>query len=369
MFEFVSLTIINVKRRNFLLAAAAAGLGYLVGASFKRPTSPIKRPKGNQVSWKMITSWPAGAPGTGRTAERLAHRIRDLTQGQLTIRVYPAGTLVGALEVFDAVQRGTAELGHSASFFWQGKIPSAAYYTTVPFGLSPLAHHAWLRHGGGQDLWNRAYADFGLRAYAAGNTGSSMGGWFKQPLAEHADHPLRGLKIRMPGLAGRVMHRLGALPVTLPPGEIFEALRSGLVDAAELLGPWHDRAYGMQRAAKHYYYPGFHEPNGSAECLINQKALAALPKEWQVAIEAACQSENIISLSESTHFNAVALARLVKDDAVILHQYPDPLLRQLKEATDAVLADLAREGALARQIYASYRGAQELTASWRSVQL
>ena len=317
----------------------------------------------------MVTSWPAGAPGTGRTAQRLADRIRALTDGQLDIRVYPAGTLVGPLEVFDAVQRGTAELGHSASFFWQGKIPSAAYYTTVPFGLPPLAHHAWLRHGGGQDLWNRAYADFGLRAYAAGNTGPSMGGWFKQPLADHLADPLRGLKIRMPGLAGRVMRRLGAIPLILPPGEIFEALRSGVVDAAELLGPWHDRAYGMQKAAKHYYYPGFHEPNGSAECLINQDAFANLTNESQTAIESACQSENIISLSESTHFNALALDKLVKDDGVTLHKYAPALLARLKKETDTVLADLAAEGALARQIYNSYRKAQELTASWRAVQI
>ncbi len=378
-----------MKRRKFLTAAAitvAAGVGYLLGArSLPSKSQPLTKPKPPatdaksggtkdtqkhiKLRWKMITSWPKDAPGTGRTAQRLADRISALTGGRLTAEVYPAGALVGPLEVFDAVRLGTAELGHTASFFWQGKTPSAAYFTTVPFGLSPTAHQAWLEHGGGQELWDRLYANFGLRAFAAGNTGPSMGGWFKRPLDATVQNPLKGLRMRMPGLAGLVVRQLGAIPVTLAPGEVFTSLRGRLIDAAELLGPWHDRAYGLHKAAKYYYYPGFHEPNGSAECLINKNAYASLPQDLQFAVKAACLAENILGLSESEHHNAIALDQLVAEEGVILRKYPDKLLKELRNATGDVLGDLAKSDELADAIYKSYNRAQQIANTWNTMKL
>ena len=340
-----------------------AALGLAIGSSYASQHQPKKKAG---KKWRMVTSWPAGAPGTGQTAERLAKRIVQLSQQELTIEVYAAGNLVGPFEVFDSVARGTVEMGHSASFFWAGKSPLTAFWTAVPFGLNPAQHHAWLYEGGGQELWDQLYGDFGLRAFAAGNSGPSMGGWFKKPLT---DKGLRGLKMRMPGLGGRVVKELGALPVSVAPGEIFQSLQSGALDAAEYLAPWQDRSFGLHKAARYYYYPGFHEPNGSAECLINRKAFSELPSHLKEVIVAACQAENIRGLSESDWYNALSLEQLTKKEGVQLKAYSPQLLRNLKDASNQVLAELAGDSELARRIYQSYRRAQELTTGWSLMHL
>ncbi len=217
-----------IKRRTFLGVAGAAAVAPLSAAT--RIDARFK--------WRMITSWPNNSPGPGLTANRLAERITAMSGGRLTVKVYGAGDLVPALEVFDAVSRGAAELGHTASFFWQGKFKASVFFTAVPFGLTPAEHAAWIYHGGGQALWDELYADLGLRAFMAGNTGMSMGGWFKRELTDLSD--LKGLKYRIPGLAGEVLRRLGGVPVVVPPGEIFSALQAGVVDGAEFLFHFHD---------------------------------------------------------------------------------------------------------------------------------
>ena len=350
-----------MRRRTLLKTAlvglAAIGLKDLV-------TKPVHAAQ-DKRKWRMVTSWSEGAPGTGQVAERLAKRISILSQQELTIEVYAADKLVGPFEVFDAVSRGTVELGHSASFFWSGKSPLSAFWTSVPFGLNPTQHHAWLYEGGGQELWDQLYGDFGLRGFAAGNSGPSMGGWFKKPLTAKG---FRGLKMRMPGLAGRVVKELGALPVSVAPAEIFQSLQSGALDSAEFLAPWQDYAYGLHKAASYYYYPGFHEPNGSAECLINRKAYESLPQHIKEVIISACQAENVRGLSESHWYNAVSLERLTKTQGVELRAYDPQLLRQLKEASEQVLIEVGSGSDLARRIYQSYSRAKDLTARWSSMQ-
>lgn len=353
-----------MRRRTLLKSVLATvatmgALGALKGLAVK----PSYAAEGKR-RWRMVTSWSEGAPGTGRTAERLARRIEALSQRELTIEVYAAGKLVGPFEVFDAVGRGVAEMGHSASFFWSGKTPLSAFWTTVPFGLNPTQHYAWLYEGGGQELWDQLYGEFGLRAFAAGNSGPSMGGWFKKPLTSRG---FRGLKMRMPGLAGRVVKELGALPISVAPAEIFQSLQSGALDSAEFLAPWQDYAYGLHKAASYYYYPGFHEPNGSAECLINRKAYASLPTHIKEAIITACQAENVRGLSESHWYNAVSLEQLTNTQGVALRAYDPRLLKQLKEASEQVLAEVGSGSDLARRIYQSYRRAQHLTTRWSSL--
>lgn len=321
----------------------------------------------------MVTSWPANSPGTGATAARLARRITELSNGRIQIQLYAAGELVGGLEVFDAVARGTAELGHTASFFWQGKTPLAAFFTSVPFGLNPNQHHSWLYQGGGQELWDELYRPFSLKPFAAGNTGPSMGGWFKNPLDFSSPQPFKGLKVRMPGLGGKVIEGFGALPVSIPPTEVFSALQSGVIDGAELLAPWNDRAFGLHKIAKYCYFPGFHEPNGSAECLVNSDAYQSLPTDLRSVITESCHAENLLGLAESNWHNALAMADL-RTDGVKFIAYPQQLLDSMQQVATQVIKDTATNPALdnpelGQSIHASYTDALLLTGEWQKSQL
>ena len=235
-------------------------------ARWPRPRSRARRRK----RWRMVTSWPKRLPGPGMSAERVAERIRTLSGGRLDIAVHAAGEIVPAFEVLDAVGGNVAEMGHTASFYWQGKMPAAAFFTTVPFGLTPGEHVAWIDAGGGQALWDELYAPFGVKPFMGGNTGVCMGGWFRREIKGVAD--VGGMKIRSLGLGGEVYRRLGATPQTTPPAEILTSLQSGVIDAVEFVGPGTDIALGLYRVAPFYYYPGFNKPNGTGECIVSLKA-------------------------------------------------------------------------------------------------
>lgn len=318
-----------------------------------------------RFEWKMVTSWPRNSPGPGMTAQRLADRIEAMSNGRLKIKVYGAGDLVPALEVFDTVARGTAELGHSASFFWQGKMRASAFFTAVPFGLTAGEHAAWIYHGGGQALWDELYADFGVKPLMAGNTGIGMGGWFKKKLT--GLESLKGLKYRIPGLGGEVLRRLGGVPVTIPPGEIFTALQSGVVDGAEFLGPWSDLAFGFFKAAPYYYWPGFHEPNGTGECLVNRESWEALPDELQAVLENACAAENAYALAETEWHNAEALEILIRRYGVKVSVFPGDVLAAARRVAKEILAEFTARGGLEQRIYASYEAARMRAIGWSRI--
>lgn len=317
------------------------------------------------ITWRMATSWPKNLPGPGITAQRLADRIGKMSDGRLTIKLYAAGEIVPALEVFSAVSLGAVEMAHTASLFWGGKIPAAPLFTAGPFGLTPLEHISWINHGGGQAIWDELYQPFGIKPLMAGNTGFQMGGWYKKQLFGLDD--LKGLKIRMPGLGGDVMRRLGASPVTLAPGDIFPALQSGLIDATEFLGPSSDFAMGFYKVAKNYYSPGFHEPNGTGEALISIKALDGLPKDLRAIVEAACAAENIFALGEAEWANAARLKTLVEEKGVVIRTFPRDILDAAKSATVAALADLAARDAASGRAVASFLGAKSHLADWSGI--
>lgn len=346
-----------IGRRRALAMGAGSAAASALAAGTARAEEPVR--------WRMVTSWPRGAPGPGTSADRIARQITALSAGRLAVEVYGAGELVPAFEVFDAVSLGTAEMGHSAAFFWAGKMPAAPFFTAVPFGLLPEAHHAWILSGGGQALWDELYGPHQVKPFLAGNSGMQMGGWFNRRIDGLDD--LRGLRIRMPGLGGEVLRRLGATPVNLPPGEIFQALQTGVVDGAEFLGPWSDLALGLDQAAGFYYWPGFHEPNGSAECLVNRAALDSLPEDLRDLVAMACQAETALGLAEANWQNAAALETLQGDETVTLLPFPDPVLQAAREAADMVLQDLARDDPLAGRIYASFREARARLTDWAHV--
>ncbi|MEM6665768.1 MAG: TRAP transporter substrate-binding protein [Pseudomonadota bacterium] len=314
--------------------------------------------------WRMVTSWPKNLPGPGVTAERLAERIRICSGGRISVSVYAAGELVPALSVFDAVAEGTAEMAHTASFFWQGRAPASVFFTAVPFGLTADEHAAWIYHGGGGALWDTLYAPFAIKPFMAGNTGMQMGGWYNREINTVDD--LKGLKIRMPGLGGDVMRALGATPVSTPPSEIANALSSGLIDAAEFLGPWSDRAIGLPKVAKSYYWPGFHEPNGTGEALLSSSVWNSLDDDLREAVRTACAAEDAVSRAEADWQNAQNLSALV-EDGVTLRAYPDDVLAAAREAAGPVLARFDDAGGVARDIYRSYMAARSVQAPWGRV--
>ncbi len=344
----------KATRRGFLAAAAAmAGTGLTSAPAIA--TAPKRE-------LRMVTSWPKNMPGPGVSAERLAEEIGRLSGGRLKIRVHAAGELVPPLAVFDAVQNGTAEMAHTASLFWSGKMPAAALFTAAPYGLSPVEHQAWLENGGGQALWEELYAPFGIRPLLAGNTGPSMGGWFRRPIRSLDD--FRGLKMRMPGLGGEIIRRMGATPVTLPPGEILPALQAGTIDATEFLGPFGDMALGFYKVVKTYHYPAFHEPNGAGELLVSRKLWENLEPDLKLAIEVACRSEAARTLAEHSWRNGTALDVLRAKHGVQVIPYPADVLAMAKRIADEVMAELADRDAITRRIVESMLAARRHLSDW-----
>jgi len=347
----------NPNRRAVLAGTTAAAASALTLA-----TPALSQ---GRIEWLLVTSWPRNLPGPGITAQRIADAIARASDGRLTIRLKSAGEIVPALQVFDAVAAGTAQMAHTASLFWAGKTPVAPLFTAAPFGLTPLEHITWIDHGGGQALWDRLYEPFGIKPVMAGNTGFQMGGWFKREIASLDD--IKGLKMRMPGLGGEVIRQLGATPVSLPPAEILPALKAGTIDAAEFLGPWSDLASGFWQAAKFYYWPGFHEPNGTGEALISLKAWNGLPDDLKAIVGQACAAENIRALGEAEWMNAISLQRLQAEKGVMLRPWPDDVLAAAQKAADGVFDALAHIGEVESAIIASYRAARAQLQPWSKV--
>lgn len=345
----------TIKRRHLLTGGAAA-----LGAAALPGTA-----RAQNRSWKMVTTWPKNFPGLGTGANQLAEYITRMSEGRLKVTVYGGGEIVPPLEIFDAVSKGTAEMGHGASYYWTGKAPATAFFAAVPFGLTAQEMNGWLYDGGGQELWDAVYADFNLKPFAAGNTGVQMGGWFNKEINSVDD--LKGLKMRMPGLGGQVLAALGAEPKLLPGGEIFTSLQSGAIDATEWVGPYNDLAFGLYKAAKFYYYPGWHEPGTTLEAFVNKQAFDALPGDLQQVVEVACQAANNDMLAEFTARNGGALQKLVGEHGVVLKKFPDSVLKKLHETSREVVADVAAKDGASRRVYDNFSAYLADVAKWTDV--
>src|SRR3954465_10168615 len=328
----------KLSRRNLVRAAAFAGA--LAAPSIAR--AQTRR-------WRMGTSWPKRLPGPGRAAERIAERIAALSGGRMQISVSAAGEVVPAFEVLDAVGGGVAELGHTASFYWQGKMPAAAWFTTVPFGLTPNEHVAWVDAGGGQALWDELYKPFGAKPFMGGNTGVCMGGWFRRELKGLDD--VKGLKIRSLGLGGELFRRLGATPQTTPPGEILTSLQAGVLDAAEFVGAGTDISLGLYRVAPMYYGPGFNKPNGTGECIVSLKAWEALDAEGRAIVAHACATEANFALAEMERLNAEGLGALTERHGVQLRSFPGEVVDAARKVAAEVLGELGARSDMARKVH------------------
>ena len=337
-------------------AAALAGCGQ--NESENKPAAggdnaPAKAADNEVREWKLVTAWPKNYPGLGTGANRFAERVTAMSGGRLTIKVHGAGELVPAMGVFDAVRDGSAEMGHSASYYWKGKHPATPFFTAVPFGMTAQEIMGWIDFGGGQKLWDELSGQFGIKAFQAANTGHQMGGWFRKEINSLED--IKGLKIRAPGLAGEVMQRIGATPVQMPGGEVFTSMQTGALDAADWVGPYNDLTFGLHKVAKYYYYPGWQEPGAMLEMMINKEKWDALPEDLQAIVKNAAEAENQHIYDEFTARNAEALKQLVNEHGVELRRLPDEVLEALEKTSQEAVEDLVAGNDQARRIYESYR--------------
>jgi TRAP-type mannitol/chloroaromatic compound transport system substrate-binding protein len=348
----------DMKRRNFLKTAAAGAAAGAIGAP-----AIVRAQK--TLNWKMTTTWPPQLPfyqsGPG-SAEDIAKNIETMSDGRLRIKVYAAGELIPAFEGFDAASKGTVEMNHGVAYYWAGKRFAAQYFGTVPFGMSYVGQNAWYYHGGGLELWNEVYEPFNLIAMPCGNTGIQMGGWFRKEMKSLED--FKGLKMRIPGLAGKVYQAIGVNVKLLPGGEIFPALERGVIDAAEWVGPYQDRRLGLHKAAKYYYTSDWHEPSTTSELIVNKDAYNKLPKDLQAIIQAAARDANLTSYTWAEAHNAEALEDLVKNHGVQTRQFSKDVIDALRKITNEVLAEESAKDPLTKKVHDSFYAFKKRHDTW-----
>ena len=327
-------------------------IGLISGCSGEQESSNSADAEYKTYKWRLVTSWPKNYPGLGMAPEKIADLVEEMSNGQMQITVYGAGEQVPAFGVFDAVSSGSHQMGHSGGYFWKGKVPAAQFFTSVPFGLTADEINAWVNRGGGLELWREIYEPFNIYPIPAGNTGTQMFGWFNKEINSLED--VKGLKMRIPGIGGEVLKEAGGIPVTLPGGELFTALQTGVIDATEWVGPYNDLTFGFHQAAKYYYYPGWHEPGPMLELLINMDAWNSLPKHLQVIIETATKAVNQDTLDEYLARNNQALTELVEVHGVELRKLPDDVIEEFRAISNEILSDLAKEDEVIGKVYDSY---------------
>lgn len=320
---------------------------------------------GEVFNWKMVTTWPPGFPILGEGCQMLADLCREMSGGRLNITVYGGGELVPALESFDAVRQGAAEVGSGAAYYWAGKAPAAQFFAGFPFGLNAQQMNAWLLSGGGMELWRELYADYNLVPFVGGNTGVQMGGWFNREINTIADY--KGLKMRMPGLGGRVLEALGGTPVLLPGGELYTGLERGIIDAAEWVGPYHDYIMGFHEIAKYYYSPGWHEPGTAFEFFVNKDKYESLPADLQRIFEVATHYINMYTISAFEAKNAEYLEKLREVPGLTIKSLAPEVIDAARIAADEVIAAYAESDPFAKKVFASIQEFQRKAAPWAAV--
>ena len=277
--------------------------------------------------------------------------VKEMTNGQVEIKVYGGGTLVPALEVFDAVSSGAAEMGSGASYYWAGKNPALQFFTCVPFGFNAQQMNSWLYAGGGMELWQEYYAKYNLVPFAGGNTGVQMAGWFNKEINTIDD--FKGLKMRIPGLGGKVIEEVGGTPVLSAGSEIYTNLERGVIDATEWIGPYHDYLMGFHDIAKYYYSPGWHEPGANLEIIINKRLYDNLPKHIQTVLDAAAYKLNAWTLAEFEAKNNEYLQKIINESDAELRRLSPEVLRGLHEVREQMINDLVTKNPDSQKVYAS----------------
>lgn len=350
-----------MKRRQFVAGAAATATG--AGAGTSAVVTPAIAQ--DRVEIDMVTTWPRNFPALGTGAARLAERVNTMSQGRIQINLHAAGELVPALEAFSAVRSGTAQAMHATPYYWQGNHPAFNFFTSAPYALLAGEHDGWIRFGGGQELMDEFHADFGLKAFIAGNTGTQMGGWFGRELTSVED--VQGLAFRTAGLGGEMWRKVGVNVQTMAGGQIYQALETGALDAAEWVGPFNDLALGLHRIHKHYYGPSINEPSAALTFTIDRELYEGLPDDLKMILQVAANAENDIVPAEFNRENIIALDTLVNDHGVQVHRWPEDLARALAEASTEVVAEIADHDDISRRIVDSMISYRRNAVRWAAI--
>ena len=337
-----------MNRRTFI---KGLGLWATIAATNAIKASGVRAENTKRV-WRMVTSWPKNMSILQSGAERFAENVGILSDGRLNIKVFAGGELYKPLEVFDVVSTGKVECGNSASYYWANKVPAAQWFTTVPFGLKASELNTWLNKGGGLELWREVYEPYDVIPMPAGNTGIQMGGWFNKPIITPAD--FEGLKMRMPGLGGKVLTKLGAEVVLLPAGEILPALESGKINATEWIGPFHDMQMGFHSISKYYYAPGWHEPGTGFEFIVNKKVYETLPPDLKLILRFATVELAYQIFTEFEYNNAKAMLKIAKERKVQLRLFPQAVLKELERISGEVIEEEASRDEMSRKVHEAY---------------
>lgn len=333
----------KINRRSFVKGAAIGA----VAAPLATPALAQER-----IEMAIVATWGRDFPGLGTGAQRYAQTIQDLSGGRIQVSYYAAGERVGAFDSFDEVASGNAQGYHAADYYWKGRHPGWGYFTAVPFGFTYSEMNAWIRHGGGQELWDELAGGFGLKCIMAGSTGTQAGGWFNKEINSADD--FKGLKMRIPGLGGDVIGKLGGSPVTVPGGQIYENLVSGAIDATEWVGAWNDEIMKFYEAAKFYYTAGMHEPGSMLAAGFNEKFWNDLSDTDRAIISAAAAQENDVMMSEYNAKNGAALSRLINEQGVQVRSFNDDVWDALGEAAVEVFEETRQHSDLANRTHESF---------------
>lgn len=323
-----------MKRREFFKSAAIGGAAATVGLAAPAIAQ-------GTINWRMVTTWPKNFPGLGTGAQRFADRVGKASGGRLNIQVFAAGEMVPGLQALDAVIDGSAEISHGTPYYWQNKSQGLSFFTGVPYGMTSRELTAWVRYLGGQEIWDEIYDQFGLVGYLSGDTGTQAGGWFRNELTGVGD--LQGLRFRTPGLGGQVWAKLGASVTNMAAGDIFAALQSGTLDAAEFVGPFNDLALGFYQIAKNYYFPSFVEPGLATEVAVSKSKLAELPEDLQEIIKVCAQASYDDVASDMYANDPRALRALVSEHGVQVRRFPEEILEAGAKASMELISEI-REG-------------------------
>ncbi len=364
-----------MERREFLrkagisAAAAVAATAGIVGCGKKEEEKKEAAAPAviteKKYEWKMVTTWPPKLPVLQDGCERLAKRVEEVSDGRIKIQVFAAGELVPPLESFQSVSDGTVEVGSGAAYYWAGKEPATQWFSAVPFGMNAQGMAAWFHGGDGLKLWEECYAPFNLVPRPGGSTGVQMGGWFNKKINTIGDY--KGLKMRIPGLGGKVVAKAGGTVVLTAGGEIFTNLERGVIDATEWVGPLHDLRLGLYQAAKYYYYPGWHEPGTYLEYFFNKKAYESLPKDLQHMLDAVCMENELWVLSQFEAQNGAALQELITKHKVELVRFPDEVLNALRPMAQEVVEEEAAKTPMATKVNNSFKAFQKVVGTWGAV--
>jgi TRAP-type mannitol/chloroaromatic compound transport system substrate-binding protein len=359
----------STPRRKFIeKSIKMAGAASVLGLTACSPEQKLKDTNINfnkKYRWKMTTTWPPNFPVLGEGCKRYAELVRKMSGGRMEITVFGGGELIPALEGFDAVSSGAVEMNHGAAYYWAGKSKAAQFFCAVPFGMNAQQMGAWINTGGGQALWDELYAPFNLLPFMCGNTGVQSGGWFNKEINKIED--LNGLKMRMPGLGGKVLAKVGGSPVTVSGGEIYTNLERGVIDATEWIGPYHDYKMGFHQVAKYYYYPGWHEPGPVLELIINKDKFNDLPEDLQEILRSACAQINQWMVNESDTKNGEYLQKIINEGKTDLRAFPEEVMEGLRQATKETIAEIIANDPESKRVYEHSENFRQAIKPWADI--